>query len=279
MTFLNKFVLTAVFVLLLVFLIFHLLGFDFLVIDNITLLLLVFLLVIPFIPSVKRLKWGDIEAEIGMKEVEAIEKEAKQIFQKVDEIKKEETKEEDTNTTASLPKEPTEDYLLALFEFDPVTALTRLRIELESKLRRLVRSEKKIKFGIRPAAEVLLMQGIIDKELKSLISDIARILRRVAHGGKVSTDTAEKVLSIGIEILNTLDNIYFETFLKTKNAGALSQEEFEKILNAKFEVVTISPTDPPTTKRRTMTQQELDHFLTGYNDLEEILVEIRRIDS
>jgi len=56
----------------LVFLVSHALAFDKIKVDNTTIILLLVILISPFISAIKKIKFGDFEAEIDPKEVRRI---------------------------------------------------------------------------------------------------------------------------------------------------------------------------------------------------------------
>jgi len=92
-------------------------------VDSTSILLLIIILISPFIASVRKIKYGDFEAEIDPKEVEKIKTEAE---------KSAESKgpEEENRPEIYIATESIRD----LASSDLVIALAKLRIELEKAL-------------------------------------------------------------------------------------------------------------------------------------------------
>ena len=104
----------------------HTLSVQRVVVDNTSLVLLLIIVASPFVAAIKKIKIGDFEAEIQPDEVKQL---AKQVEQVLPAIAPESTPPLSPNDTGAA--------ILELAQSDPVVALAKLRIEIESRLRRL----------------------------------------------------------------------------------------------------------------------------------------------
>ena len=105
----------------------HVIKLRFVVIDNTTLLLLVVILVSPFVAAIRKIKIGDFEAEIEAGEVKEVARLAEQSL----------PARAPQETLALGLEEQLGSEIRDLADADPVLALAKLRIELETRLRKL----------------------------------------------------------------------------------------------------------------------------------------------
>ena len=108
-------------------------------VDSTSILLLGIMLISPLISAVKKIKYGDFEAEIDPKEIQKI---------KSDLEKNIDSKRVENESRPEIYKAT--DAIRELAESDPVIALAKIRIELEKVLSRLARVTsieiKKVRF-------------------------------------------------------------------------------------------------------------------------------------
>ena len=243
----------------------HLFKTSFVLIDNTTIVLMVLVLLTPLTSQIKKIKWGDFEAELDLDK----------------DIKKLEKKVEETDSDQKLSKRAdslsSELYMLA--ENDGVLAFAKLRIEIEVRLKRLFTfSEKKTPYGIRTIVQTLTATGVIDNRVRNVILDITSILNRVVHGETPTETKGDTVLDIGIKIIDELDNIFYEKVIKPTSEKVLSKKELENYMDAIYEVTSVVPlVKKPYVNKRILNQEQLDLFLDGYDEYAEFLVEIKKV--
>ncbi|MDD1607853.1 MAG: hypothetical protein LUQ18_05045, partial [Methylococcaceae bacterium] len=97
-------------------------------VDSTSILLLAVMLSSPFIATIRKIKFGDFEAEINNEEIQKIQSEAEKTL-----IENQEDKDERPEIYA------TSNAIKALASSDPVIALAKIRIELEKILVLLAR--------------------------------------------------------------------------------------------------------------------------------------------
>lgn len=224
---------------------------------------MVLVLLTPFASHIKKIKWGDFEAEL--------EKDIKKLEEKVEEVKPDQKISKRTDNLAS--------ELHELAEKNGVLAFAKLRIEIEVRLKRLFTfSERETIYGIRTMVQTLAATGVIDNRVRNMILEITSILNRVVHG-EVPTETKiDIVLDIGVKIINKLDNIFYEKVIKPSSEKVLSKKELEGYLEAVYKVTSIVPLlKKPYLNKRILNQEQLDLFIEGYDEYAEFLVEIKKV--
>lgn len=224
---------------------------------------MVLVLITPFASHIKKIKWGDFEAEID-KKIENLEEKAEGRKSDSDVLKR-------TNTLT--------DELHELAEKDSVLAFAKLRIEIEVRLKRLFTfSEKKSSYGIRTMVQTLATTGVIDNQVRNMILDITSILNQVVHGDFPTEAKIDTVLNIGIKIINELDSVFFEKTIKPTAEKKLSKKELEDYMDSIYEVTSVVPlVKKPYMSKRILNQEQLDLFLDGYDEYAEFLVEIKKL--
>lgn len=249
-----------------IILLLHLFRASFVQIDNTTILLMVLVLLTPFASHIKKIKFGDFEAEINQ-EIKKAEQQAK-------EIKLEGKVKSQVIKNNSVIEELTE-----LSAKDPVLALAKLRIEIEKKLRKLYTLKEATPSGIRLMTQVLAGIGVISNKLRNLILDVTSILNRVVHGEDIPTEAnIDKVLNIGSEILDELDLIFSQKIIAPASKKIINKKELNEYMDAIYEVTTVVPlVDKPQVNKRILNQEQLYEFLDGYEEYAEFLVEIKKL--
>lgn len=227
---------------------------------------MVLVLLTPFASHIKKVKWGDFEAEINQ-EIEKAEQQA-------EEIKSESKEKEPLMKKGAVSAE-----LRELAEKDPVLAFAKLRIEIESKLKKLYTFKENIPTGIRTMTQVLAGTGVISNKLRNLILDVTSILNRVVHAEDFPTEAnVDKVLKIGSEILDELDFVIFQNNIASAEKKVIKKKEMKEYMDALYEVTTVVPlVDKPYVNKRVLNQDQLYDFLEGYEEYAEFLIEIKKI--
>ena len=268
---LNKFlksdkIIIIIFCFNVIILLLHLFRASFVQIDNTTILLMLLVLLTPFASHIKKIKFGDFEAEINQ-EIKKVEQQAKEI------------KLESDDKEQVIKKDSVIEELEELAAKDPVLALAKLRIEIEKKLKRLYTFKETVPSGIKMKTQVLAGTGVISNKLRRLILDVTSILNRVVHGEDIPTETnIDKILDIGSEILNELDYILFQKFIAPASKKIINKKELNEYMDAVYEVTTVIPlVDKPQVNTRLLNQEQLYEFLDGHEEYAEFLVEIKKI--
>ena len=223
---------------------------------------MVLVLLTPFALHIKKIKWGDFEAEL--------ERDIKKLEEKVEKVKPD---QETLKRTDSLANE-----MYELVEKDSVLAFAKLRIEIEVRLKRLFTfSEKKPSYGIRTMVQTLTTTGVIDNQVRNMILDITSILNRVVHGEVPTEAKIDTVLNIGVQVINELDSVFFEKTIKPTSEKVLSKKELKDYMDSVYEVTSVVPlVEKPYMSKRILNQEQLDLFLDGYDEYAEFLVEIKK---
>lgn len=268
---LNKFfksdkIIIIIFCFNVIILLLHLFRASFVQIDNTTILLMLLVLLTPFASHIKKIKFGDFEAEINQ-EIKKAEQQAKEI------------KSEGGDKEQVIKKNSVIEEFEELAAKDPVLALAKLRIEIEKKLKRLYTFKETVPSGIKMMTQVLAGTGVISNKLRRLILDVTSILNRVVHGEDIPTEiNIDKILSIGSEILDELDNILFQKFIAPSSKKIINKKELNEYMDAVYEVTTVVPlVDKPQVNTRLLNQEQLYEFLESYEEYAEFLVEIKKM--
>src|SRR6185295_10097977 len=88
---------------------------------------------------------------------------------------------------------------------DNTLALAKLRIDLESELRKIAQeaglADYAARNSVRTLASALAQREEIPIRYLSVLEDILPTLNKAVHGGEVSTDTAASILRAGRDLL------------------------------------------------------------------------------
>jgi hypothetical protein len=243
-------------------------------IDSTSIFLLTIILISPFIASVRKIKYGDFEAEIDPKEVQKIKSDA----DKHSKIKED---EEDSRPAIYAAT----DSIRKLAASDPVIALAKLRIELEKLLSRLARINgidlKKHSLGI--IINTLSNREILQINTGKSLADVVSICNRAIHGESISTDSANTIISLGIDLLDkiywriqdqiTLGTIVSEEIITNDESNSYYE-------NKRYRLTSVIPIiDNPKKVIRVISQEQLDEFLEGYHEYAEFIVELVEIQD
>lgn len=263
----------VVFILSLVLLIIHSFGIKELKVDSTSILLLALILTSPFISVIKKIKYGDFEAEIDSKEIKNIKSSI------------------ESNTT--LNKNEVEDYpeifktvdeIKELANKDKVLALAKLRIELESNLKLLAERDDVNMNNVSLGSLVKKMSNseIISSQTGKSLLDVISVCNRAIHGEDISQENATTIVYLGIDLLEDL----FWSIREQVTTGAIIKEEIiekavvEEFIQKKYKLTTVIPlVEEPVKIVRELTQGQLNDFLEGYLEYAEFIVELVEIEG
>lgn len=256
----------------LILLISHSFSFETIKVDNTSIILLIIILISPFITAIKKIKYGEFEAEIETKEVQKL----KDIIENKIPIKEQITKEiPDIQQTSENIKE--------LVSSDPVIALAKLRIELEKILKRFYKitlKDKKIKhpLSIWKMVADLSNNEIISQNILGPIREVVSICNRAIHGEDIKQRDAQSIIDSGISLFEMLQLKMQDYILETSEKIIISKKDEEFYAVAKYKLTTVIPlVENPVKNIRYVDQEALDDFLEGYNNYAEYIVEIIKI--
>lgn len=161
--------------------------------------LIVLLLGTPYVPLIKRISYGDWEAELATL-VETAE----------ETVEGPEVSEEDSDVESRVSN--LEEMLLRQLEEDPKVALAKLRMELEDVLREfaLSRGFDHEREYIRFHEVLEFLRGnteVMDRDLYGDIRKVREVANEAIHGGEISRSTARRIIQVGLRVL---ERIYYE---------------------------------------------------------------------
>lgn len=248
----------------------HTLQWTKLTVDNVTLALVGILFVIPFFESVRKIRFGEFEAEIAPREVAAVVAKA----------------------SSDLPTSPAEDVqktvnslpILDLVRQDPQMGLAKLRIDIEQALRALHRigSTGEISKRMPPLSRIindLERSGNLSRDLAASLKEVLSIANRAVHGEFVAAESAEMLSSLGVRLIEELWEIYRDKVSEPSKSVPIDSAYLENLRSSQYRVITVTPyTKKPVMNLRVLDQDGLDEFLEGYEEFAEFLVSIEPID-
>lgn len=178
-----------------ILLILHTIGIDGIEIDTTSLGLLALLLLVPLAPNIRRLSAAGVEAEIGQAEARQLQAAASELP-----LPEQETIEDSTDPE-----------IQNLIERDPPLGLAKLRIELESELRRLCvqhapeANPRTLSLGAMTAE--LRKRALLPREIAEPLSKVSTLTNRAVHGEYVPPDVAMEIGQVGIRVLSALRSL------------------------------------------------------------------------
>ena len=264
------------FILAVILLVSHTLSLDKLKVDNTSIVLLLVLLISPFVSAVKKIKFGDFEAEIDPKEVRRLKED-------VDAKVASEDVKEPTNPAIRA----TTEAIASLAENDPVLALAKLRIELEKVVLRLhehivPKKDKGRTLSLGRMILDLTRAEYLPPDIGHPLREVVSICNRAIHGEEIRHQDAESIIETGAHLLEMLHG--------QSKTLALGDEPESKIVDpsvvdeyrhAKYRLTTLIPyaDDSPIQNVRILDQNGLDAFFEGYEEFAEFVVELIRVDK
>ena len=263
------------FLLALAFLVSHSLSLDKIKVDNTTIILLLVILVSPFISAIKKIKFGDFEAEIDPKEVRRVKEDIEAKMAEHDED--------------SVPSSPailsTIEAIASLSNDDPVLALAKLRIEIEkivSKIhyRVLQNSKQKRVQSLSKMIIDLMRNELLSPGIAHPLREVVSICNRAVHGEDIRTKDVASIIETGSYLLEML---YFQSksivLGEESESTIIDRSILDEYGKARYRLTTVIPyaEDPPVQNVRILDQEGLDACLEGYDQFAEFIVDLRRI--
>jgi hypothetical protein len=252
----------------------HSLSLDKINVDNTSIILILIILLSPFISAIKKIKYGEFEAEIDPKEVQKIKDE---IESKLPEYRAAGTSVPEIQNLINSIKR--------LVTSDPIIALAKLRIELEKVLNRLYKITIKQSKGAKSVSIVKIVfeltnKGILASDISGSIREVVYICNRAIHGEHIRQKDAESIIDIGISLLEKIYWQVKEYILEPTKIIPIDKDLIKKYESAKYRLTTIIPyVDNPVKNIRILDQEALNEFLEGYNEFGEFIIEIVKIEK
>lgn len=249
----------------LVLLVVHIFSIKMFLVDNTTILLLCILIISPLSLGLKKIKFGNFEAEL-------MATEAKEIAAETSKVKKDIEQNFETNFTENIIediyKQSEEDYIMAL---------VKLRMELENisnKICNRLNQNGNIRhLSLRQKVDILFKNEIIDRRIASLLIKVISICNKAVHCEEIKKDDAISVVDNGTWLLSLLYNSIPSS--KPIDSKIINNEECNNLYSQKYIVKTVIPyMDSPRENTYMMTQEELNDFLEGYSEYAEFIIEI-----
>ena len=267
----GKAILAAAVTLTLVLLVAHTLQWKRLSVDNVTLALLGILFVLPFVESIKKIRFGEFEAEIAAKEVAAVVAKA--------------SSDLPVSQAAGELETPKSSSVLELVRQDPQLGLAKLRIDIEQALRALHKVGAAGKPSQRVPALSSMVNGLersgeLSHDLAASLKEVLSIANRAVHGESVSAESAEGLSMLGVRLIEELWNIYKEKAAEPLQSISVEDAYLNKLSESKYRVITAIPyTRKPVMNVRVLDQDGLNEFLDGYEEFAEFLVSVEPLDA
>lgn len=245
----------------------HVVKWDAIQADAVTLALLGFLIVIPLAELIRKIKLGEFEAEIGREEIAKVQAQAA-------------TELPPTSVDAiSTSKER----IRALLGEDPRLAMAKVRIELEESLKRLYAAEAQSEPDWRRLSLGRLVDNLIRKEvlspsLASALREVIALANRAVHGERVESADAEQLAVLGVRLIHEVQQLYVERILRPFETVVITGNEVNKYSTSRYKVTTVVPlVENPTKNTYIFDQNALDSFLDGYEEYAEFIVSVEKL--
>jgi hypothetical protein len=266
----GKVILTTAVVLTVGLLVAHTLQWTRLTVDNVTLALVGILFAIPFFESIKKIRFGEFEAEIAPREVAAVVAKASSDLASSQ-------SESELNNSKPSP-------ILDLVRQDPQMGLAKLRIDLEQALgaiHRIGAPAETLK-RMPPLSRIindLERSGDLSRDVAVSLKGVLSIANRAVHGEFVAAESAEMLSSLGVRLIEELWGIYKDKVSEPSKSMPTDNAYLENLRSSQYRVITAIPyTKKPVMNLRVLDQDGLDEFLEGYGEFGEFLVSIEPMD-
>ncbi len=251
-------------------LIIHAFGWKRIQVDAITLGLLGIILLSSRWDLVRKLRFGELEAEIAPAEVRQAEK---AVTEDIGPVPIEE----------EIP-EPHES-ILRLTRQDPPVGLAKLRIELERILRAwysLISDSESSAQNLPLSRLVSRLQGAeaIPPELKDGLREVLDLANRAIHGEYIRREDAETVARLGVSLLLDLQKGYYERVSEPVEKIAIAKDDVRRYQLAKYRVTTVVPlVENPTRNVYVVDQELLTDMLESYSEYAEFVVSVEPLET
>lgn len=231
-------------------------------IDGITLGLLGILLVASRWDLIRKLKFGDFEAEIAPAEV----------------AKAQAAVSDEVGPADVVANSDQFQDVLQMIRTDPTLGLARVRIELERKLRalrRLVSPPSMRSGGAGQLVRELVVAEVLPHPLARSLTEVLGLANRAIHGETIRRDDAEVLGALGVRLIAELQELYEDKATEPIQVEEIDPAEVARLQESRFRVVTIVPRlDHPVRNTRIVDQDALDELLDGYSEYAEFIVSV-----
>jgi hypothetical protein len=251
-------------------LVIHALGWKKIQVDAVTLGLLGIILISSRWDLIRKLRFGELEAEIAPAEVRQAEK----------------TVTEDIGPVPSEEEIPElHESILRLTRQDPPVGLAKLRIELERILRTW---NSLISDGERSGRNLSLSRLVsrlyeakaIPLEIADGLREVLHLANRAVHGEYIRREDAETVAGLGVSLLLELQKRYTELVREPVEKKVITQDDVHRYEQAKYRVTTVIPVvGNPTQNVYIVDQELLTDMLEGYEEYAEFVVGVELVES
>ena len=250
----------------------HALSYSVIKVDNTSIILLIIICICPYVSAIKKIKFGEFEAEIDPEEVKRIKEDvSRQVADSGNKLQSSDL----LGAIASVKE---------IAKSDPTLALTKLRIELEKLLSKLYRGTRKQEqkerdLPIMQLVSQLSKEGILPNDVARSTRDVISICNRALHGKDIRQDDAISVIESGGVLISELAFLISENTFGPPEAVEISKSALQAFREARYKVVTVTPlVEHPQKSVRVLDQVGLNDFLEDYNDFAEFIVEVTKIE-
>jgi hypothetical protein len=238
-------------------------------IDLNSILLLSIIGLVPLFELIRKIKFGDFEAEIAPSEVAKTSAKVQ--------------KDSGPETSPNIEENAADQYILELVQTDPSLALAKLRMDIEKVLQSLHSFAVKEKappriYSIGKLLQDLKNREIIPIEISSNLSDVLSLANRAIHGESIRKSDAIELVKTGLTILDELWAIHKDLVVKPKESSEISHAELDKYSNATYRVTTVIPyVKKPIKNTYLLSQSGLDDLLDNYDEYAEFIVSVEQV--
>lgn len=252
----------------LLLLVIHTFGWGELRVDTTSILLLVLIILAPLSDLIKKVKFGEFEAEIGSREIEKVSESLS--FSQIEQ--------------PSIPGQVHSD-IPKLVESDPQLGMAKLRIELEKIMKVIYFRVEQPDFDIDRVPVSKLMNDLAEKRvipvaLLSSIRDVLSLANRAIHGESIKASDAENLANLGVKVIAELRRIFRGLPGEAVEKRPISKQDERHYSGAKYKVTTITPfQDEPYLSTYILDKKGMDELLEGYQEYDQYVVGVELFDS
>lgn len=261
----------------LVLLVAHTLDWKPVKVDSTSLILLGIVLLSPLMAGVRRIRFGDFEAEIDPQEVSRVRDEVKAHLGEAD------TEEHAAGTPPYLHKAVTS--LQELVGKDHILALANLRMEMEKGLRRLYKlahpgDSDADRLSAGRLVHKLRVTDVIEPGLLSPLEEVLCLCHRVVHGENIRPHDAREVVGMGTSLLRQLHGALSWYAPEPKEREHITPSTLEQYRRSVYRVVTVLPhAETPMKHVYVLNREGLDQLLERYDEQANLIVGVEPVDG
>lgn len=204
-------------------------------IDEISIFLLIVILLAPFVLQIKKIKYGDFEAEIDSKEIQQLKNNFETAQMNLKESQSPKTIEID-NTIKAINELSSSDFVITL---------AKLRIELEKVLSKLISGsyeyQKSRKLSVGAMVSFAIKKELIPVGIVEPLKEVISLSNRAIHGENVKESDAKTILTIGTSLLSELYWFLQNSVLEPSSREKIDRKELDEYFEAKYEVTSVIP--------------------------------------